>query len=484
MSGFDAMRAAMQAKRGVVSPPPAREAEQIAPVVETQNTCAIGQHSLMQGDCVEMMRTLPAESVHSIVCDPPYNLAFMGCKWDTVGTPYEFQQWTRRWAEEAKRVLKPGGYALVMGGTRTFHRTTSGLEDAGFEIRDCMMWLYGTGFPKSHNISKAIDKAAGAEREVVKSKWAERYPNGPMGSSCQFSQKGTPSSRVGEPTDTAPATEAAAQWEGWGTALKPAWEPVIVARKPLTGTVAANVLEHGVGGLAIDKCRILTNDEVKTSVGAGFGGTSLFEGGEKERRESELRDGRWPANLMLTHHPECVERGMKKVKGGGHAPKLSKGNPFGGTNDQAHEERYFKDEVVADYECHHDCPVRILDEQGSGGASRFFYCAKTRKGERNAGCDNLFWDKAGNPITREEWDGLPEKERREGNIHVTVKPIRLMEYLVRLVTPPSGIVLDPFMGSGTTLLACERLGFTGIGIEIEPESFDIAAARLTAEVSE
>lgn len=311
------------------------------------------------GNCLEVLKGIPDNSVDSIVTDPPYGLSFMGKKWD-----YDVPE-QAIW-EECLRVLKPGGHLLAFAGTRTQHRMAVRIEDAGFEIRDMIAWVYGSGFPKSLDVSKAIDKAAGAVREVIgKAQWSN--------SAAHFVPGEDHTARVTLDI-TAPATDAARKWEGWGTALKPALEPITVARKPFKGAVADNVLTHSTGALNIDGCRI--------------------EGGSK--CDGITTSGRWPANLI------------------------------------------------------HDGSAEVDDSIGS--ASRFFYCAKTSR-----------------------------KDRGEGNNHPTVKPTDLMAYLCRLVTPPGGVVLDPFMGSGSTGKAAVREGFRFIGIEMDADYLAIAEARIAHE---
>lgn len=345
---------------------------------------------IITGDCLEVMPTLDAESVDSIVTDPPYGLSFMGKHWDHGIPGVDFWR-------EALRVAKPGAHLLAFGGTRTFHRLTCAIEDAGWEIRDCIMWVYGSGFTKSLDVSKAIDKAAGVEREVV----------GSGNTKCEYLLRGEKcqghkdkNGRYGETihTDTtAPATPAAVQWNGWGTALKPAWEPIIVARKPLCGTVAANVLEYGTGGINVDGCRV-------GETGARNNGSKPREDGYQKndiygkRKPLERCDygiGRFPANLC------------------------------------------------------HDGSAEVTRLMGD--AARFFYCAKASKSDRD-----------------------------ELNHHPTVKPTALMRWLVRLVTPPGGLVFDPFCGSGSTGKAATLEGFRFVGIEREAEYAEIAEARINA----
>ena len=360
------------------------------------------EYEIVHDDAMEVLTRMTDNSVDAIVTDPPYGLSFMGKKWD-----YDVPS-VMIW-KECLRVLKPGGYLLSFAGSRTYHRMAVNIEDAGFEIRDQIMWLYGSGFPKSLNVSKAIDKAA-------------------------------------------PATPEAQQWEGWGTQLKPAHEPIVMARKPFKGTVAKNVLEHGTGALNIDASRIDYHGE-KPNVGGrgahgrgeGYGFKPMDEVKRTNRKPREdgfwgkggyknegndiataNPNGRWPANIIHDGSDEVVSL-FPTSNHKGHAPVKSKANPFGGVNDSPRQEIHFD----------------------SGSAARFFYCAKASKAERG-----------------------------EGNNHPTVKPVKLMEYLVRLVTPPGGVVLDPFLGSGTTGVAAIRLGFNFIGIEREADYIPIAEARM------
>ena len=380
---------------------------------------------LIHGDCLEKLKELENNSVDSVVTDPPYGLSFMGKKWD-YDVPSE-DIW-----RECLRVLKPGGHLLAFAGTRTQHRMAVRIEDAGFEIRDMIAWIYGVGFPKSLNISKAIDKAAGAEREkVMVPTKAGNHPD----------QAGDISLGATGMTDISkPVTEAAKQWEGWGTALKPALEPITVARKPLSGkTVAENVLTHGTGGINIDGCR------VEAQKGDKFGGGGLnspvngFMGNTDNtyKKGTGFRDdtakGRFPANLIHDGSEEVVGLFPANIKGS---------KATGLTQTKA---RSWKNTSIAG--------INRTGYEDNGSAARFFYCAKASKKDR-------------------------DNEGAVKNIHATVKPTDLMRYLCRLVTPPGGIVLDPFMGSGSTGKAAVKEGFSFIGIEREAEYVDIAKARI------
>ncbi len=429
-----------------------------------------GGITIYHGDCREVLPTLSPSS--AVVTDPPYGLEFMGKEWDKLGRDlpnaaalsgrrgYEdtkitepdnpggrhgsrfrgqhrrfrrctkcgkrewsgspcrcsdpewkiettkgatssvllMQEWHCRWAVEALRVAKPGAFLLAFGGTRTHHRLACAIEDAGWDIRDCIMWLYGSGFPKSHSISKAIDKAAGAERKTV-----------------------------------GLSTVMARQWEGWGTALKPAYEPIIVAMNPLDGTFAQNAVRHGVAGLNIDGSRIEGAPPKVT--GQGWeGSTGYGRGDDAPVQEFAQPAGRWPANVILDEDAAAaLDEQSGELKSGA--------NP---TRRGADQSRF----AFGEFGGQESCPApRGAD---AGGASRFFYCSKAGR-----------------------------KDRGEGNDHPTVKPTDLMRYLCRLVAPPSGgVILDPFMGSGSTLVAAKDLGIKAVGIDIDERYCEIAANRL------
>jgi DNA modification methylase len=376
---------------------------------------------LMLGDCLERLREMEDCSVDSVVTDPPYGLSFMGKKWD-YDVPSE-DIW-----RECLRVLKPGGHLLAFAGTRTQHRMAVRIEDAGFEIRDMIAWVYGSGFPKSHNLKD--------------------------------------------------------EWQGWGTALKPALEPITVARKPLgEKTVAANVLAHGTGGINVDGCRVGTNGETPKGSGNPVKNAHPLaiqpgrSGGNGGNKTSPL--GRWPANLIHDGSDEVV---------GLFPAARSNGNK---TNDKSgHQDSYvggqLKNKVLSS--CYSD----------SGSAARFFYCAKTSKKDRDEGCDHLPEHQEGLQLPRGkcpdcgtwknsgelkckcggEWEMTSNPPPKARNNHPTVKPTALMRYLCRLVTPPEGIVLDPFMGSGSTGKAAMLEGFQFIGIERDAEYFEIATNRI------
>lgn len=418
-------------------------------------------------DCRDVMDMYLADnSVDSIVTDPPYGLGFMGKEWDHGVPGTEF------W-ERALRVLKPGGHLLAFSGSRTYHRMVCAIEDAGFEIRDQIMWVYGSGFPKSLDVSKAIDKAAGAEREVVGSKLGlPGYHLSPhdggeaLGHGLSSS---TYETRLSSSQITAPATDAAKQWQGWGTALKPAHEPIVVARKPLIGTVATNVLTHGTGALNIDGCRVATNGEVTGGSGASKIGTNALGDFAGNAGNVTPETGRWPANLIHDGSAEVTAQFPQTTSG---ARKAAQGG--NGT-----------DGVVA----FRGKPNLNDFAADSGSAARFFYCAKASKKDRDEGMGDApvrvmaMSNQAKAELARgnmhEGDSGMNSAKLRQNN-HPTVKPTDLMAYLCRLVTPPGGIVLDPFMGSGSTGKAAVREGFRFIGCELETEYHLIADARLKA----
>lgn len=386
----------------------------------------IGNVTLHRGDCLSVMRAMPACSVDSIVTDPPYELGFMGKAWDSTGIAYSVEMW-----KEALRVLKPGGHLLAFSGSRTYHRMACAIEDAGFEVRDQIMWVYGSGFPKSKNL-------------------------------------------VGD-------------WDGWGTALKPAHEPICMARKPLIGTVAQNVQAHGTGALNIDGCRVATDETLRVGAGATFSIMHKHEGRGRAGEDSADRTytgnggtnfsmkpgvrggdaaGRWPANLI--HDGSDEVRAVFPEANGQQGDLVNHGvcrqSPngiFGGMRPAL------------------DHPARVESDKS---AARFFYCAKTSKQDRSEGCEHL-------PPKQYSHDGrdtpIDNAYQRNSNHHPTVKPTELMRYLWRLVTPPGGTGLDLFMGSGSGGKAAILEGFGYIGIELDRDEngnplgyFDISIARI------
>jgi DNA modification methylase len=394
---------------------------------------------LHPGDCLEVLDTMDESSIDAVVTDPPYELGFMGKKWDSSGVAFRVETWAK-----VLRVLKPGGHLLAFGGTRTYHRMTCAIEDAGFEIREMHTWVFGSGFPKSLDVSKAIDKAAGAEREVI-GKYT--HPDGRERPSS-FRTTGKVYGKHGGPLQTpitAPATEEAKQWDGWGTATKPAMEPVCLARKPLSEkTVAANVLRWGTGALNIDATRIEPTGEGRARIGEASQerryaerGSTNFAATPGPRGGDPL--GRWPANLYHDGSDEVLAL-FPQSKG-------QQGDVRGTEKSRTGDENTV---------CYGEYGARtpFAKRNDSGSAARFFYQAKASKADR--------------------FDSR----------HPTVKPVALMRWLVRLVTPPGGTVLDPFAGTGTTGQAAIEEGFNAILIEREEEYRADILRRMNAVLAE
>lgn len=479
---------------------------------------------ILHGNNLDLLRTLPDCSVDSIVTDPPYELGFMGKKWDSTGIAYSVELWS-----ECLRVLKHGGHLLAFSGSRTYHRMAVAIEDAGFEIRDQIMWVYGSGFPKSLDVSKAIDKldakdeqqqrrykftawvrstgltakqiddatqtnmgghyVTDASQPAIMTRehleavrhliddvpaWVEAECDVRSVESRQFASRDVIGTeiRFNEPSGivsvgqgerklferkiTAPATDEAQQWEGWGTALKPAHEPIVMARKPLgEKTVAENVLRHGTGAINIDASRVEASD----SFGSGAKGTSGFaDGYAHDGWVAGSSLGRFPANFIHDGSDEVLALfpDSKSTSGGRSGTNA---NPMSWSEQNQQRERGGHDD--------------------SGSAARFFYCAKASKAERNAGlealADNLGGSLAGGNDTRK---GDRPQMQPTKNFHPTVKPVALMRYLVRMVTPPNGTVLDPFTGSGTTLVAAVLEGFNSIGMEMTADYLPIIEGRV------
>jgi site-specific DNA-methyltransferase (adenine-specific) len=380
---------------------------------------------LMLGDNIESLKKLPDNSIDSVVTDPPYGLSFMNKKWDYDVPSVEF------W-KEVLRVLKPGGHVLSFGGTRTYHRMAVNIEDAGFEIRDQIMWLYGSGFPKSHNIGKAVDKIQGNEREVL---GEQVIPYKDENRSVLQPKDGWNDNSMKTRFDI---TKGQSPYEGWGTSLKPANEPICVARKPLSeNTIVENVLRWGTGGINVDRCRVgSTQEDLEgrfRTKGTNIKGQSIVGASGEYTPPEPNPEGRFPANIIL-------------------------------------------DEIAGE----------LLDEQSGINSSRFFYQAKVSKAERNMGLDE-FEEKESVMPGINTFDNDGNRLRVDGSIipplvskntHPTVKPVALMAYLCRLVTPPNGIVLDPFMGSGSTGISAQLEGFRFVGMEMDPDYFKIAQARI------
>lgn len=375
---------------------------------------------LRNGDCIEVMKGMTDNSVDSIVTDPPYELGFMGKSWDNTGIANNIDMW-----RECLRVLKPGGYLLSFSATRTYHRMASAIEDAGFEIRDMIEWVYGSGFPKSLNIGKAVDKLQGNEMEVV------------------GSDRSGSSSRAYQSEEQTTAGEykidkGNSEYEGWGTALKPAHEPICMARKPISEkSVAENCLKWGTGGINIDKSRV--GIEERTYSGANMLMEERPWNINQNEKPTFTVNGRFPANLIHDGSDEvvaCFPETGKSISSKRGADR--NGNVYGVYN---------------------ECDTVRGHDDGGGSAARFFksilYYSKASKSERNKGVNNF---------------------------HATVKPVKLMEYLIEMVTPENGTVLDPFMGSGTTGVACVNTNRSFIGIELDKDYFEICKKRINNEV--
>lgn len=471
-------------------------------------------------------------SVDAIVTDPPYGLEFMGKEWDgpkawrddanrrdkkrerEMETGYskkiygsvdekspafynlspkhlrDYQSWTTTWATQALRVLKPGGSMLCFGGTRTFHRLTCGVEDAGFIIKDCLMWLYGSGFPKAQSLDKMIDKRLGCEREV------RGLYTDPDGCTRTNRTEGIWSSEnPGSREITLPATDLARHWDGYKIGgIKPAWEPIIWAVKPPEGAWIDNVLKYGIGAVNVEECRVGVGSDDDYGRNPNRSDGSLNTWGHAKKGDTKFRrviyedgwtasKGRFPANLILSHSPSCVQVGVKRVKGSYLDHDCTDGNLYG-HYETARKKGYADPdglETVENWSCDPDCPVRLLDEQSggihgaghvrdairdceptglfgmpgdgqrygdTGGASRFFYTSKAT-------------------------------DRDSYNDHPTLKPTDIIEWLVRLVTRPGQLVLDPFAGSGTTGVAAVHSGRDYILIDQDEHYCEIAERRLS-----
>lgn len=491
------------------------------------------------GDCVEILGAMPENSVHAIVTDPPYGLEFMGKGWDKLdgagtvedpageggfqdggegnafsrarvryGTPGKrMQEWHERWAAAALRVLRPGGHLVAFGGSRTHHRLMSGIEDAGFQIRDCLMWMYGQGLPKALQVGEAIDRAAGAERPVVGTKLGRPGMARDGGNQRGFDGTfGEESEHLPGLEITGPATPEAEEWEGWATGLKPGWECIVLAMKPIDGTYAANAMKWGLAGLNIDRNRIppTSQADIRRQMRAvGFLGADGNEGvalsgsadGSLNRNEERIARfdpsrGRWPANVVLTHGEDCERIGERSIKSRPSAPRQTgtgekRADGWGFAKSAIHDR--FGDENgterVEKWDCAPGCPVAMLDAQSglgndAGAASRFFYVGKARKGEREEGLiGKLPCVRCGAMYSERHPRDNGKTAICTRNPHPTVKTIDLMRWLVRLVAPPGGTIIDPFLGSGSTAVAAAKERIDIIGIEREESYLPIAIHR-------
>ena len=438
-------------------------------------------YQLFQGNMLDMEEYILPDSISSIVCDPPYELNFMGKGWDNSGIAFQKETW-----EKCLQVLKPGGYLLAFGGSRTFHRIACAIEDAGFEIRDTIMWLYGSGFPKSMNIGLSIDKKNGVKSPIIGqnqdilTKQAKDFREGKRKITDSLNS-GAPERNNGFKTVSADIRQAQNEWNGWGTALKPSYEPIIVARKPCRGSCIDNVLKYGVGGINIGECRIPHNEPVKTTnrfpkSGSVFNMNTSGYDNTKNHFASADENGRFPSNTIFTYD----ETDFEEVCGGLPSTKQ---------NGSITKQYEMKNQVYGKYgKCN-----TFQAYSDSGSAARYFYCAKASKKDRDEGLD-IFDTKqcvgGGGGIGNYKKDvnstsgKFGSEKAPHKNIHPTVKPTELMQYLIRLVTPDNGTVLDPFNGSGSTGKAVmyenkERdKNYKYIGIELTEEYLPIADARI------
>ena len=462
---------------------------------------------LLNGDCIEQMQKLKDEGkqIDSVVTDPPYHLTsiverygkdgsapakdkdglyqrqargFMGKEWDGGDIAFRTDTW-----KLAYDLLKPGGYLLAFSASRNYHRMAVAIEDAGFEIRDQIMWIYGSGFPKSLNVGKAIDKKQGNQRKVIGTKGLNSYKTKEQHE--VYSNLREDFDKVNELTE--PFSEEAKQWEGWGTALKPAHEPIVMARKPLEGTNIDNVLKYGTGAINIDGCRVQGDDtggerKITTRKSRDENNVWTDENSGMKQEENHFADadpkGRYPANVMHDGS-DVVQDIFPKTTSTKVSRERKAGSEFGQNSG---------------WNKHNNRDSGLMPAYGDeGSASRYFYCPKVSKEERNRGLESFATKKMGMSGGAQKYShrGLLEHNRynkgqdiglnrviERKNTHPTVKPQELMKYLCRLVTPKGGVVLDPFMGSGSTGMAAKDEGFDFIGIEKEKEYFEIAEARI------
>ncbi len=519
------------------------------------------KYSIVEAEIVEWLKAYEGERFHAILSDPPYALisiakrfgpgqaeaqegedgrfsrlgkGFMGQTWDGFDSLEDYQSWVAEWAElMIEKVLYPGALCLFFGGTRTWHHLAVGLEKGGFEIYDSLMWLYGSGFPKSHSISKNIDRVAGKEREVT---GRRRHPTLKDASKIEEQANAVHGDNLWarEWDITEPATDAAKLWDGFGTALKPSWEPIILCRAPRKGqTFASLALEFGSGALNIDGGRIGNADTraaaykitSKGLKGGGYG-TGAMDYDRVDGLVAGSPSGRWPSNLLLSHHEDCQLLG-DIITPGRVINRWKEGmKPFGDAAGEEFESEQLPPETIERWACVAECPVRQLDDQagirssGSGAVkrktgagfkgsvfgtesrpegtemvsygdtghvSRFYFCGKASRSEKDAGLETFFWkrvDTGYERVTEAEWLSLDRKKRAKGCIHPTVKPLSLIQYLSTLILPPEledreRKIFIPFSGSGSEIIGSLKAGWDlAVGVEAEAKYNEIAVARV------
>lgn len=517
------------------------------------------KYGIIEAEIIEWLKAYEGEKFHAILSDPPYALisiakrfgpgqaenlegkdgrykrlgkGFMGQTWDGFDNLEDYQKWVSEWASLLiEKVLYPGAVCLFFGGTRTWHHLAVGLEMGGFEIYDSLMWLYGSGFPKSHDISKGIDRAAGAEREIIGTHDAPGYAE----SNVKYGERKNRHKLEFPKRSKDAVTPDAESWQGYGTALKPSWEPIIMCRAPRKGqTFASLALEFGSGALNIDGSRVdyqSTSDmasatpQGKCTNKAGAFAGKTEHGGERTEFDRPKQEGRWPANLLLSHAEDCQLLG-DIITPGRVINRWKEGmKPFGDAAGEAFESAQFPPETIERWACVAECPVRQLGDQagirptGSGSvkrksakghqgavfgvesrpagtenisygdtghASRFFYCGKASRSEKDAGLETFFWkrvDRGYERITEKEWLSLDRKKRARGCIHPTVKPLSLIQYLATLILPPKidggRRIFVPFSGSGSEIIGALKAGWdVAIGLEAEAQYNEIAVARI------
>lgn len=445
--------------------------------------CKEENFELYQGDMRDIPEVLGKNSVDAIVTDPPYELNFMNKSWDNTGITFQKETW-----EKCFDVLKPGGYLLAFGGSRTFHRIACAIEDAGFEIRDTVMWLYGSGFPKSMNIGKSVESklvnGSANTQEFKKLKGTKAVADSLGSTKMQHEHGARPNDYSIDghlrTVDVDYQTEDGKKWDGWGTALKPAYEPVIVARKPCDGTCVDNVLKYGVGGINIEECRIGTEQISYKGMSAHKPeGAGCFRDDNWEPKDIDVTvNGRFPSNVILTYD----ETDYDEVCGGFPDTVSS-----GGSGESSLISGLGKNIYNSGWS-HNLIPDHLGGLGDRGSAARYFYCAKASKRDRDDGL-YFFEDGIGGGMSGTRDQSLKtgsgnERNNLRKNVHPTVKPVTLMQYLIRLVTPPGGVVLDPFNGSGSTGKAAmwenkERgVGYFYIGVDLNEKYLEISKARI------